>query len=61
MGNAFAENETINPADFRFGTGAGVRWFSPFGPILVLLGVPIDPLSVEDSYVFEFTFGGSPY
>jgi len=61
MGNAFAENESINPADFRFGTGAGVQWFSPFGPILIELGIPLDRLEDEDASVFEFSFGGSQF
>jgi outer membrane protein insertion porin family len=61
MGNAFAEDEAINPADLRFGTGAGVQWFSPFGPILVQLGIPLDPLEDEDNTVFEFSMGGSTY
>jgi outer membrane protein assembly factor BamA len=61
MGNAFAEDESINPADFRFGTGGGVQWFSPFGPILVQLGLPLDRLEDEDSSVFEFSLGGSVY
>jgi outer membrane protein insertion porin family len=61
MGNAFAEDQAINPADFRFGTGAGVQWFSPFGPILVQLGIPLDRLDDEDATVFEFSMGGSSY
>lgn len=61
MGNAFAENESINPADFRFGTGAGVQWFSPFGPIMVQLGFPLDRLEDEDGSVFEFSMGGSRF
>ncbi len=61
MGNAFSENESVNPADFRFGTGVGAQWFSPFGPILVQLGIPLDALEDEDSAVFEFSFGGSQY
>jgi outer membrane protein assembly factor BamA len=61
MGNAFAENESINPADFRFGTGAGVQWFSPFGPILLTLGFPLDALEDEDATVFEFSLGGAAY
>jgi outer membrane protein assembly factor BamA len=59
--NAFAEDQAINPADFRFGTGAGVQWFSPFGPILVQLGIPLDRLDDEDATVFEFSMGGSSY
>jgi outer membrane protein insertion porin family len=61
MGNAFAEDEAINPADFRFGTGVGAIWFSPFGPILVQLGIPLDALEDEDSAVFEFSVGGSQF
>jgi outer membrane protein insertion porin family len=61
MGNAFDETEFINPVDFRFGTGAGIQWFSPFGPILVVLGFPLDPLEDEDSSVFEFSLGGQQY
>lgn len=61
MGNAFAEDEAMNPADFRFGTGAGVQWFSPFGPILVQLGFPLDALEDEDGSVFEFSLGGAQY
>jgi outer membrane protein assembly factor BamA len=61
MGNSFAENDFINPADFRFGTGVGIQWFSPFGPILVVLGFPLDPYEDEDSSVFEFSLGGQNY
>jgi len=61
MGNAFAEDQFINPADFRFGTGAGIQWFSPFGPIMVVLGFPLDRLSTEKASVFEFSLGGQQY
>ena len=61
MGNAFAENDFINPAEFRFATGAGIQWFSPFGPILVVLGFPLDPYEDEDGSVFEFSLGGQNY
>jgi outer membrane protein insertion porin family len=60
-GNAFAENESINPADLRLGTGVGAQWFSPFGPIVVYLGFPLDRLEDEDASVFEFSFGGGGY
>ena len=62
MGNAFAEDEFINPLKFRFGTGFGVQWFSPFGPIQVILGFPLDPIAgVEKGSVFEFSLGGQQY
>jgi outer membrane protein insertion porin family len=58
-GNAFAENESMwDPQDWRYGWGGGVLWFSPFGPLQLVLGFPIDPLEDEKSPVFEFSVGG---
>jgi len=60
MGNAFAENDFMfDVAEWRFGTGVGVLWFSPFGPLEAFVGFPLDKLSVEDSITFEFSVGGS--
>jgi outer membrane protein assembly factor BamA len=59
-GDAFYEDEFLFDAtQWRYGTGLGALWFSPFGPLQAFVGVPINPLSVEDSYVFEFSVGGS--
>ena len=61
-GNAFAEGQSLfDFADWRYAWGGGVLWFSPFGPLQVVLGFPIDPLPVEKSPVFEFSVGGFGY
>jgi outer membrane protein insertion porin family len=61
-GNAFAEGDLLfDVTDWRYGTGVGVQWFSPFGPLAVILGFPLDKLSVEDSPVFEFSVGGRDF
>ncbi|TFG94588.1 MAG: hypothetical protein E4H11_06490, partial [Myxococcales bacterium] len=61
-GNAFAEGDNLfDVGRWRYGTGAGVQWFSPFGPLGVVLGFPLDRLSVEDSPVFEFSVGGRDF
>lgn len=63
MGNAFDE-KTYNLFDvtqWRYGTGAGVQWFSPFGPLALVLGFPLDRLSVEKSIDFEFSVGGAGF
>jgi outer membrane protein insertion porin family len=61
MGNAFDENEynLFDVTAWRYGTGAGVQWFSPFGPLALILGFPLDPLDIDQSPVFEFSVGGS--
>ena len=62
MGNAFDETQSIfSFSDWRFGTGFGVQWFSPFGPLQVFLGFPINKLEVEDGQVFEFSVGGATF
>ena len=64
MGGAFAENDSVfaggNDA-WRYGTGVGGLWFSPFGPLQAFVGFPLNPLSVEDNYVFEFSVGGANF
>jgi outer membrane protein insertion porin family len=61
-GNAFAEGDLLfDVTEWRYGTGVGVQWFSPFGPLAVILGFPLDKLSVEDSPVFEFSVGGRDF
>jgi outer membrane protein insertion porin family len=41
----------------RTSYGAGIRWFSPLGPLRFEWGFPFSPLPYEDSNVFEFTIG----
>ena len=61
-GNAFAEDENLfDVTNWRYGTGLGVQWFSPFGPLAVVVGFPLDRLSVEDLPVFEFSVGGQGF
>jgi outer membrane protein insertion porin family len=48
-------------SDLRYSAGVGGRWLSPFGPIVVYLGFPLNPLEDEDRSVFEFSFGGGSF
>jgi outer membrane protein insertion porin family len=58
-GNAFGEGESLfDVTDWRYAYGGGVLWFSPFGPLQIVLGFPINPLEFEKSPVFEFSIGG---
>jgi len=61
-GNAFDETQSIlDFSEWRQGTGVGVLWFSPFGPLQAFLGFPLDQLEVEDSMAFEFSVGGQGF
>ncbi len=58
-GNAFVEGDVLfDASEWRYGYGGGVLWFSPFGPLQLVLGFPIDPREGESSPVFEFSVGG---
>jgi outer membrane protein insertion porin family len=58
-GNAFYEGQNMfDASQWRYGYGAGVLWFSPFGPLQLVLGFPVDPEPFEESPVFEFSVGG---
>jgi outer membrane protein insertion porin family len=58
-GNAFAEDDTMFDLDeWRYATGVGALWFSPFGPLEVFWGLPLDPYDDEQTSVFEFNVGG---
>ena len=44
-------------AHLRTSYGAGIRWFSPLGPLRFEWGFPFRPLPYEEKSVFEFTIG----
>ncbi len=63
FGNAFDEDQNMwEFSEWRWGTGFGALWFSPFGPLQGFIGFPIDRISeVEDLPVFEFSVGGATF
>ena len=58
MGNAFTSG--INFGDMRRSVGAGVRWMSPFGPLRVELGFPLNKKSNDETSVLGFSIGSQP-
>ncbi|MFO1462357.1 MAG: outer membrane protein assembly factor BamA [bacterium] len=56
-GNAFAEDEALNPLKLRADAGAGIRWNSPFGPLRFEWGFPFKRREGEKRSVFNFTIG----
>ena len=59
-GNAFGDpwgEGHIDPLGLRTAYGAGVRWFSPMGPLRFEWGFPINPYPDERKAVFDFSIG----
>jgi len=56
-GNAFDDDEQVNPLDLRTAVGFGIRWWSPIGPLRFEWGFPLRPQKGEPPMVFEFNIG----
>ena len=54
MGNAF---DTFRFSDLRRSVGAGGRWLSPFGPLRVEFGFPLNKQKHDDTSVIGFALG----
>ena len=56
-GNAFGINESINFKDLRYSTGIGISWFSPFGPLKLVLAKPLNEKPNDNTQTLQFQFG----
>jgi outer membrane protein insertion porin family len=59
MGQAF-NGSGFNFGDFRRSVGFGGRWMSPFGPLRVELGFPLNKKPGDDTSVLGFSIGSQP-
>ncbi len=56
-GRVFGDEESISLGDLRYSTGVGVRWFSPFGPLKLVLAKPINEEDGDQTQTLQFQFG----
>jgi outer membrane protein insertion porin family len=56
-GNAYGFGTEFDPTNLRLGAGAGVRFFSPLGPLRLDLGYNIDREPGEKEFQVHFTVG----
>jgi outer membrane protein insertion porin family len=57
-GNVWSEDESYNFDGLKKSVGAGVRWYSPLGPLRLEYGWKIDPIGDESPGKWEFSIGG---
>lgn len=60
MGQAFSSSQSISWGEFRRSVGIGGRWISPFGPLRVELGFPLNKKPGDDTSVLGFSAGNLP-
>ncbi len=56
-GNVYTADQAINMSDLRYSTGMGVSWYSPFGPIKVVLAKPINAKPEDKTQFLQFQMG----
>jgi outer membrane protein insertion porin family len=56
-GNAYGFGTDFDPTNLRLGAGAGIRFFSPLGPLRLDFGYNIDREPGEDEFQVHFTVG----
>lgn len=57
LGNAWLQEDGIDVGNLRYSTGLGIRWLSPFGPLRIEFGVPLNPKPEEEKQPIQFSFG----
>jgi len=57
VGHGFNNDKGFLLDGARTAAGTGIRWFSPFGPVRLELGINLNPKKGEKRSVFDFTLG----
>ncbi|RLB18806.1 MAG: outer membrane protein assembly factor BamA [Deltaproteobacteria bacterium] len=58
-GNVFEKEDDWTFSGIRRSVGAGIRWYSPVGPLRLEYGKNLDPRDDEPSSNWDFTIGGT--
>jgi outer membrane protein insertion porin family len=56
-GNVYAENESLSLGELRYSAGVGVSWFSPFGPLKLVLAKPLNAKDGDQTQTLQFQLG----
>jgi outer membrane protein insertion porin family len=56
-GQVYAQGDKIKLSELRYSTGVGLSWTSPFGPLRLSFGVPLNKKDGDNIQRLQFTFG----
>lgn len=56
-GSVYGSSDSINVSDLRYSTGLGVSWYSPFGPIKLVLAKALNAKSGDRTETLQFQLG----
>ncbi len=58
QGQAFRSSDSFDIGEFRRSIGVGARWVSPFGPLAIDFGFPLNDQPEDDTAILSFSVGG---
>ena len=58
-GQVYGEGEKVSLSDLRYSTGLALNWSSPFGPLRLSLGIPLNKKPGDNVQRLQFTFGAA--
>jgi outer membrane protein insertion porin family len=58
-GQVYGADEKVKLADIRYSAGVGVAWNSPFGPLKLSIGQPLNKKATDRIERIQFTFGST--
>ena len=56
-GSVYGPHDAINLGDIRYSTGLGVSWYSPFGPLKLVVAAPLNAQSSDKTETLQFQLG----
>ncbi|HEY8118881.1 MAG TPA: outer membrane protein assembly factor BamA [Methylophilaceae bacterium] len=56
-GSVYGSGDGYSLSDLRYSTGLGVSWYSPFGPLKLVLAKALNAQSEDKTEVLQFQFG----
>ncbi len=56
-GSVYAATDSINLGDLRYSTGVGISWYSPFGPIKLVLAKALNAKDTDKTQILQFQLG----
>lgn len=56
-GRVYGDNESISLGELKYSTGVGISWFSPFGPLKLVLAKPLNEEDGDRTQTLQFQFG----
>ena len=56
-GSVYGTSDSINVSDLRYSTGLGVSWYSPFGPIKLVVAKALNAQAGDRTEILQFQLG----